>query len=353
MSTYARIADLPVTIESMQHERLTRDTSSGFARVTTEITLHGAGETGKGEDVWTDPDAHDDYRDGRIPDLAGDWTLGSLCERLGSDDVSPDTDDPNGARFRRWGLESAALDLALRQGGLSLADAVGRTPKPIRFVLSVRLGDPSTIEPIRERRAIAPHIGFKLDPVADWDDDLVHEIAALPNDPVRVLDFKALYHGTPVDHEPDPDLYRRCLAAFGDAWIEDPDLEGPAGAEVRPHMDRVTWDAPLHSVDDLTALDHTPRIINIKPCRFGALRTLMDVYDHCDAHGIAMYGGGFFELGVGRGQLQYLASLFHPDGPNDVSPRGYHDTHPRQGLPPSPLPPPSPSEPGFRLDDAA
>jgi hypothetical protein len=33
-----------------------------------------------------------------------------------------------------------------------------------------------------------------------------------------------------------------------------------------------------------------------------------------------MYGGGFGELGVGRHQIQYLASLFHPDTPNDVAP---------------------------------
>ena len=28
--------------------------------------------------------------------------------------------------------------------------------------------------------------------------------------------------------------------------------------------------------------------------------------------GIALYGGGQFELGPGRGHIQYLASLFHP-----------------------------------------
>ena len=36
-----------------------------------------------------------------------------------------------------------------------------------------------------------------------------------------------------------------------------------------------------------------------------------------------MYGGGQFELGPGRGQIQYLASVFHPDGPNDVAPTGF------------------------------
>ena len=37
-----------------------------------------------------------------------------------------------------------------------------------------------------------------------------------------------------------------------------------------------------------------------------------------------MYGGGQFELGPGRGQIQLLASIFHPDTPNDVAPGGYN-----------------------------
>ena len=84
----------------------------------------------------------------------------------------------------------------------------------------------------------------------------------------------------------------------------------------------MSWDAPIHRVDDILALARPPRIINIKPVRFGSLRALCAAYDYCETHGIAMYGGGFFELGPGRGQIQYLASLFHPDAPNDVSPRG-------------------------------
>jgi hypothetical protein len=54
-----------------------------------------------------------------------------------------------------------------------------------------------------------------------------------------------------------------------------------------------------------------------------------------------------FELGPGRGQIQYLASLFHPDGPNDVAPGAYNDPEPTPGLPPSPLQP-APAATGFR-----
>ena len=51
--------------------------------------------------------------------------------------------------------------------------------------------------------------------------------------------------------------------------------------------------------------------------------------------------------GPGRGQIQYLASLFHPDGPNDVAPGPYNDPEPTAGLPGSPLPP-RPAPTGFR-----
>ena len=35
------------------------------------------------------------------------------------------------------------------------------------------------------------------------------------------------------------------------------------------------------------------------------------------------YGGGQYELGVGRGHVQLLAALFHPHAPNDIAPGGY------------------------------
>ena len=38
-----------------------------------------------------------------------------------------------------------------------------------------------------------------------------------------------------------------------------------------------------------------------------------------------MYGGGQFELGPGRRQIQKLASVFYADGPNDVAPSEYNE----------------------------
>jgi len=60
-----------------------------------------------------------------------------------------------------------------------------------------------------------------------------------------------------------------------------------------------------------------------------------------------MYGGGMGELGVGRGQIELLASMFHPDAPNDVAPSAYNEDDPTGDLPASPLAP-RPDSTGFR-----
>ena len=43
--------------------------------------------------------------------------------------------------------------------------------------------------------------------------------------------------------------------------------------------------------------------------------------------------------GVGRDHIQYLASLFHPDTPNDMAPGGYNEPELPDGMPQSPLEP--------------
>jgi len=276
-----------------------------------------------------------------VLDVAGSWTLDGFSRYLGAVGVFPDGPGPIASGFRRWAFEAAALDLALRQAGRSLGAVLGRRPSPVRWVLSIRLAGPdeaSSVAPVRERLAMYPGLRFKLDPVADWDARLVAELREIAADRVDVLDFKAHYHGTSVDTVPDPGLYARCIDAWPEAIIEDPDLAPILAPVLADHWGRVSWDAPIHSVDDVTALARPPRVLNIKPARFGSLRELCAMYDYCADHEITMYGGGFFELGPGRGQLQYLASLFHPDGPNDVGPRGFHGARLQSGLPDTPLP---------------
>ena len=106
--------------------------------------------------------------------------------------------------------------------------------------------------------------------------------------------------------------YRRVAEGLPHAWIEDPALTESTASVLEPHRARITWDAPIHSVDDVLALPFAPRMLNVKPSRLGSIRRLCALYDYGREHGIGFYGGGQFELGRGRGQIQYLASLFHP-----------------------------------------
>jgi hypothetical protein len=214
----------------------------------------------------------------------------------------------------------------------------------VRFVVSMRLGEPPSLERVSSWLALYPDLRFKLDPTSSWDQELIAQL--LDTGAVDSVDFKGFYSGTIVDQPPDPELYGRVAEAFTDAWIEDPALTPETEPVLAPHRERFSWDAPIHSIADIEALPYPPRMVNIKPSRLGGLRNLLDAYDYCAERAIGSYGGGQFELGAGRGQIQYLASLFHADAPNDVAPTGFN-VAPAAGLPSSPLAP-APSASGFR-----
>ncbi len=345
--TYARIADLPLAIESYDFVPMVRDTSSGFTKITIVVRLRGLGEEGLGEDVtWDQIDQIEFLR--HVPPLVvqGQWALDEFSTVLAGMDLFPVAPCRPASRLhRRWAFESAALDLALRQAGLSLAQALDRTPRPVHFVSSVRLGDPASVEPIRERLRSNPQLEFKLDPTLSWDAELIGDIASICR--VRTVDLKGHYRNATVEMSADTALYERVIEAFPDAWIEDPAITGETRPLIARHADRVVWDEPIHSMADLAAAAFPPGALNIKPARFAGLRELFAAYDHSESRGLPAYGGGMFELGPGRGQLQYLASLFHPDGPNDLAPPEYNSPVVDEGLPRSPLAPAS-HPTGFR-----
>jgi hypothetical protein len=346
-NTWERLASLPLRIEGHTFEPLQALVSSEFERKSTVIHIAGAGHEGVGEDVTYDAVDHEILQAAgpHLP-LEGDWTIGSFSEHLATLDLFPQEPQREvSRRYRVWAYESAALDLALRQSSTTLHEALGRTPQPVRFVVSLRLGEPPSIDPLHRRLDAYPSLRFKLDPTSSWSEQLIAALVASSS--VESVDFKAYYSGSIVDQPPDPVLYRRVVEAFPDAWIEDPALTPETDAVLAAHRERFSWDAPIHSVADIQALRYPPRMVNIKPSRLGGLRNLLDAFDYCAGCGIGNYGGGQFELGVGRGQIQYLASLFHGDAPNDVAPSGYNLPEPPKGLPQSPLAP-TPSALGFR-----
>jgi L-alanine-DL-glutamate epimerase-like enolase superfamily enzyme len=353
VSTYDALSGLALTVDEWDLEGLRADVSSGFERLSTVVHLRGEGAEGVGEDVVYSADDQRAFQAagaaGRLPDLSGDWALGELCDHIDTLDLFFGAEPEHGGvsrLYRRWTMHGAALDLALRQAGRPLHEAVGRAPAPLTFVVSLRLGDPATAAPVLSRLSSYPTLRFKLDATSSWTEALIEELAS--TGAIDSVDFKAHYHGTVVDTTPDGALYRRVVAGLPDAWLEDPDVvsEDTAAALAGVH-DRITWDAPIHGIADIEALSFPPRMVNIKPSRLGGLENLCAAYDYCAGHEIGAYGGGQFELGPGRGQAQYLASLFHPDTPNDLAPVQYNDAEVQEGLPASPLAP-APDAVGFR-----
>ena len=278
--------------------------------------------------------------------LEGEWTLASFSDHLATLDLFVKPPEWEAApRFRRWAFESAALDLALRQAGRALHDVLGLEPQPVRFVNSLGLGEQPSIEPVRRRLARSPGVRFKLDAEATWAPELVDEVAA--TGAVDTIDFKGQYGLEVKDPEALGALYDRVLAAFPDAYLEDPHDLPDIAQRLGDHVERVSYDAPIRGAEDIGATPLPARVVNVKPSRIGSVRALFEVYARCAPERRPMYGGGMGELGVGRGQIELLAALFHADAPNDVAPSAYNEDDPPGGLPASPLAP-RPEATGFR-----
>jgi hypothetical protein len=329
MSLYERVANLELEIEKVELERKELPVTPEWSRVTTTVHLQGGGVEGVGEDVTYQPEPHDNPP---RPDVVGAWTLGSFSAGLEGFDFFAEAPEDDAARdYRRWAWESAALDLALKQSGTDLARTFERERRPLTYVVSTRA---QNVFPLLE---LYPDMRFKLDPDAKWPDEFIDRLSA--RGCVDTADFKGVYRGS-FGFEPNPPLYERIAEAFPTAWLEDPGLNDETDEVLRPHRDRITWDAPIHSLEDAEALAFPPKCLNVKPSRFGTVRRLFDFYDWCEARGVLMYGGGQFELGVGRLHIQELASLFHPDMPNDVAPSVFNSPDLPRDAPRSPLPPP-------------
>jgi hypothetical protein len=355
---YDSLADLSLEAEGFDLETREMDTSGGFTRTTTVVTLQGPGATGRGEDVTYETDDHEalwDAHDAGALDwgLAGSYTLDSFSAHLDGVDLFPEPPTQETFRhYRRWAVESAALDLALRQADTDLATALDRNYDPVRFVASTRLdiekggsesddGEEATPSAGRVHAwlDIDPDLEFKLDPTSDWDRELCAELAE--TGAVRVLDFKNYYEGTDVDSDPDPALYRRVAESFPDAVLEDAKLTDGTRDALAGTGDRLSWDYPVTGVESVEALPVDPQWLNVKPSRFGTVEALLDTVEYCLDRGITMYGGGQYELDVGREHLHAVASAFYPDSPNDVAPKAYNVPEPHADVPSSPLTPPA------------
>jgi L-alanine-DL-glutamate epimerase-like enolase superfamily enzyme len=270
------------------------------------VTLRGAGAAGSGEHVgWTEA-AHVACRDQALPRVPrGRWRLAAWSAALAG--VVPEPYD-------RAALEAAAIDLALRQQGIGLFGLLGEPPRPVRYVVSFgRVADPAA-----EARRHG-YVELKVDADPAWDDATFAALAAAGR--VAVLDWKNT--GARADHE-------RAHRLLPDALVEDPcwDL-APWSTDLQR---RLAADAPLVRAADVHRLPVRPAAVNLKPARMGGIFEALAAATACQARGIAVYLGGMFEVDVGRRQLQALAALLCPDGPNDLAPIAHTGAMPARPL---------------------
>ena len=341
MTLYGQLADLSLVIDEMQLEVIETETASGFTRSTTIVSFDGDGHRGRGEDVTYETEIHHQLCN-QMPEinLRAIETLDEFHQAIETVDLL-DGLDPGQTIFRnyrQWAFESAALDLALKQSGESLADRLDQNYNPVNFVVSPSLGSPPSPEAVNEWLKLDPTHGFKLDPSDGWTDELIDELAAMNR--VKILDLKGLYDDPEVGQVADFELYSKVLTSFPTAIIEDPGVDPSTEELLAAERDRISWDYPIRGPNSIDECPWSPQWLNIKPSRFGSVRLLLATIERAFNRGINLYGGGQFELGIGREQLHTLASLFYPDGPNDVAPSGYNQPGYDSTLPSSPLSPP-------------
>jgi L-alanine-DL-glutamate epimerase-like enolase superfamily enzyme len=291
----AALAALPVTIEgaSVEVGAVSVPSYPDGPRPTSLLALRGDGATGRAEHVGWSEAAHEAFRERALPRVPrGAWRLESWSAAVAGSIAEP---------YDRAALEAAAIDLALQQQPTSLFDLVGSSPRPVRYVVSFgRVADPAG----EARRQ--GDVELKVDADPAWDDATFMALAASGR--VAVLDWKNA--GTRADHE-------RAHRILPDALVEDPCWElAPWSGDLQRWL---AADAPLGRADDVHRLPVRPAAANLKPARMGGLLEMLAAAAACRARGIFYYVGGMFEVGIGRRQLQALAALLCPDGPNDVA----------------------------------
>ncbi|NQU50162.1 MAG: hypothetical protein HQ519_16045 [Planctomycetes bacterium] len=334
-SLYAKICQLPLTVESVSYEGKLMETGSGWMRSTTTVLLHGAGCVGRGEDVTYSNEEQQSFLDA-APEIPRATYADFEAYSRSLDALEPHLFATPPAQasarlYRRWAYESAGLDLALRQANTNLAELLATPFQPMRFVASTGLGNPPSTASLQEKLAASPNLEFKIDYSEGFDDEFLRYLSAFK---IACIDYKGHYHGEFSGAPVDVERYAAVAKAFPDAILEDPGFAGLPALNADVH--RLSWDYPVKALADLIQLPKTAWL-NIKPSRFGLLSELLRTLEYAQAQGLQLYGGGQFELGVGRTQAQQLAALFYPDGPNDLAPADFNMLKLLELLPSSPL----------------
>lgn len=305
-----RLIELPIQLEAAHivTDSVALASYPGEPRPSSTAHLAGGGTSGQGENVAWTREAHLEFqRLVESQNWQGTSTLGVFHERLARTVTGS---------YDRAALESAAIDLALRQAHLNLAELAGTDFCELRYVRSFA----ASLDPLPELyRHIkqAPSIGMKVDVHPHWSARTQRALAAIPS--IEVLDFK---HQGSTEHQME------IAQALPWPWLEDPGcgsfvVGSGAPAQRLPALlaNRFSLDAALtaeHPEETLAAL--VPAAVNLKVPRMGGVLNLLTAAAFCETRKKPSYMGGMFEVSVGRTQARELASLLAPRGPNDLAP---------------------------------
>src|SRR3954470_4073153 len=225
-----------------------------------------------------------------------------------------------GHNMAKAALEMGCWDVAARQAGVPLSQALGGTRD--RVPTGISIGIQSSPQALVERARAAYAQGYrkikvKIQPGADVD--YVRAVReALGFDVHLMADANSAYRSSDAEHLAQLDQFNLIM-------IEQPlsrdDLVRHAALQQRLKTP-ICLDESITSVEraeDMIALG-SGRIINIKPGRVGGFAVSKGIHDVCQRNAIPVWCGGMLESGIGRAHNVALASLPNFSLPGDLSP---------------------------------
>lgn len=218
-------------------------------------------------------------------------------------------------------LAGALLDAELRTVGTALRVALGGVATRVASTAVCGLAaTPDDLLAMVEARVAAGHRSVKLKVQPGWDREPVAAVRAAWPELALAVDANGSY--------PTADLALAALgpvASAGVDYIEQPlppaDLVGSAALAARLEVP-VALDEAVCSMGDLRRAVSlgAGSVLNVKSARLGGPRAAVAVADAAAAAGVACFGGGMLEAGVGRAIGLAVAAIPACGLPTDLGP---------------------------------
>ncbi|MDF2722305.1 MAG: menC [Paenibacillus sp.] len=290
------------------------------------VGVSGEGETGYAESVAMPTPYYNEEMTDTVHYMLQHFLIPQL---LGQHIEKPEQTSELFAPVRRnymaiSALEGAVWDLLCKAQGISLASALGGTRTEIDVGVSIGI-EASADDVLRnvERFLGEGYKKIKVKIKPGFDIELIDAIRSRFGADVPLMaDANSAYTLDQID------LLKR-LDPYGLMMIEQPlahdDIVDHAKLQ-REIATPICLDESIHSVEDARKAIElgSCRIINLKIGRVGGLTHTKRIHDLCMQHGIPVWCGGMFEMGVGRAHNIALASMPNFTLPGDTSASNRH-----------------------------